>query len=476
VQYVAVEEPRQALWLEALRREAGLRFPERGSIRIDGADPVVPGRHYFGGAAAVAIAAQAAGIARIWELRTGRSQDISLDVSRCALPGLRTVHHIRQNGATVPLMSPSALPVVQFCRTRDDRQFWFVSTALYADQLMATLDLLACRPSVTEIARSIGTWGAEALEDALAERGLAGVYARTAQEWIAHPQGRWLSQRPVIEIEKIAPGEPAPFCPSERPLSGIRVLDISHVLAGPVVSRTLAEQGADVLHVSSPFRVEPIPIMLDAGWGKRSAHLDLNHPAEAEQARVLAASTDVLVQSYRHGALDKHGLGPADVAERSPGVIYVSVSAYGSGGPWARRAGYDPVGQIASGLAVAEGAPDAPRLAATVTMNDYITAYLGAAGAAAALIRRAEEGGSYHVKVSLTRSSMWLMELGRLAPDQALPDGPLSEPPPASFISAQSAFGELTAPAPLARYSESSAYWSRPPEPLGSSLAVWRPR
>jgi hypothetical protein len=302
---------------------------------------------------------------------------------------------------------------------------------------------------------------------------MVGVIARPRDEWRQHPQGEWLAARPVIEIEKIGESAPEPFQPASRPLSGIRVLDMTHVLAGPASTRTLAEQGAEVLHISALHQMDTPRVGIDTGLGKRQAFLDIDRPDQLARLKALAAGADVFVQSWRPGSLDKRGLSPVELAAARPGLIYVSVSCYGSGGPWRSRAGYEPCGQTACGLVIDDGSPEKPRLAAVRTLNDYLTAYLAAAGALGALIRRAREGGSYHVKVSLTRSSMWVQDLGQLPPARWPETPPPLRARPEHLMAMDSSFGRLVFPAPITQYSLTPAYWSRPPEPYGASLPSW---
>ena len=224
----------------------------------------------------------------------------------------------------------------------------------------------------------------------------------------------WQGRLPV-EVERIGDGDPVPFAPAARPLSGIKVVDMAHVLAGPVTSRVLAEQGAEVVHVSSPQQQDPVHVMIDTGFGKRSAYVDLDRAEDVATLRGLIGTADVFAHSWRPGSLDRRGLSPAELARLRPGLIYVSVSCYGYDGPWAERAGYDPLGQVASGLAAGEGSLEAPLMASTFTLNDYLAAYLAAAGVNSALLRRAREGGSYHVKVSLTAASLYVQSARPLA-------------------------------------------------------------
>lgn len=468
-------EPAQSRIFSDLMASIGLDLDaDEGGLRIVGSDPVASSRYRLGGAATAAIAAQAAGIRKIWRMRSGRSQDIHVELRQAVMPGLRSCYHISQNGHALELFPRSSFAAKDFYRTRDGRLIYILRTPMYAENLLGTLEVLQCAYGADAMSAAIAGWDAVDLEDALAERRLVGVVARDRQEWLAHPQGAWLAARPPVEIEKIGDSDPVPFGrPAARPLSGLRVLDIAHVLAGPVTARILAEQGADVLHVSSPHQLDANIICLDTGLGKRSANIDLDRSGDVDRTLRLASDADVVVQSWRPGSLARRGLSPERVAAGNPGVIYVSVSAYGSGGPWAGRGGYEPVGQVACGLAMEEGSADCPRLSCVGTLNDYLTAYLAAAGVTAALIRRAREGGSYHVKASLTRSSMWVQELGAL-PRESWPDGdlPFIEREE-DFHERETAFGRLRVAKPIARFSDTPAFWANGPEPFGASAPEW---
>ena len=324
-----------------------------GTIAIGGADPVVASPHHLGAAAAAALAAQGAAVAAIWRMRTGRGQDVSVDLRRAVVPGLRTVFHVSQGGK--PLRSRDAYGGKHFFRTRDNRQIYLLRASIYVKMLVGLLDLLKCKSDDASVAEAVAQWHSAELEDAIGEHRLVGVIARRREEWLAHPQGQWLAGRPAIAMEKIGESAPEKFGPAPRPLSGVRVLDMTHVLAGPASARTLAEQGADVLHVISPKHVDTADKMVDTSFGKRSAFLDLDQEADRARLAELVRGCDVFVQSWRQGALARRGFGPRDLAKLRPGIVTVSVSAFGAGGPWATRAGYDPVGTVTSGLAVEEG-------------------------------------------------------------------------------------------------------------------------
>jgi len=260
-------------------------------------------------------------------------------------------------------------------------------------------------------------------------------------------------------------------------LSGVRVIDFTHRLAGPVASRMLAEQGADVLHVSSIHQDDVLSVVLDTGLGKRAAFADLENPRDCERVRQLAEQGDVLVTSFRPGALDRRGLSPRDLARVRPGFIYLSVSCFGDGGPWAGRRGWDNNAQASAGIYATQGSLESPEVVPTGYLADYLAAYLGAAGVLAALIRRAREGGSYHVKVSLTRSAMWVLELGLLE-DRAAAMTLQMPLPRESDLSRMNdtPYGEVEFEAPVTQYSETKAYWDKPAVPLGANQLEWLPR
>lgn len=444
-----------------------------GTISIDGIDPVVNSRHQPGAATTAALAAQGLAISTIWRMRTGRGQDVSVDMRRATHVGLRTINHVRQNGIAHELYPRSSTGLSDFYRTKDGRLIFVLRGTLFVDSVLRTLSLLGCAYEQETMAAAIAKWDGAELEDAMAGRRAVGTMVRSRKEWLEHPQGALLASIPPVVVEKIGDSDPEPFLPAARPLSDIKVLDFTHVLAGPVTSRTLAEQGAQVLHVCSQHQPDPARLNFDTGPGKRSTLIDIDKPEERETLLELARDADVFVQSWRPSSLTERGLGAKDLAKQRPGIIYVSVSCYGSDGPWADRAGYEPCGQIACGLVEDEGSPDDPQMAVTGTLNDYLAAYLASAGVLTALIRRAREGGSYHVKVSLTRTSMWIQELGRLPKDR-WPTKQIPMPAlPSDLLSMESVFGTLTIPAPITQYSETAAYWDRPPQPFGAAKPHW---
>jgi hypothetical protein len=356
-----------------------------------------------------------------------------------------------------------------FGKTQDEKWIFLIGAfPHFRDNL---LDLLKCWNSFDSIANAVRGWNSLELEDAASERKCPAAVVRTKDEWRAHPQGQWLAGVPAIEVRKLGNGPPKPFGPGARPLSGIRVLDMTHIIAGPVVGRTLSEQGAEVLHLQSSSSPDLPASNLDVNIGKRSAFFDFGNRRDEDVLPKLLADADIFVDSYRAGSLARRGLSAERLAEQYPGIIHVYVNCYGAEGPWASRGGFDQLGQCVTGVAATEGGLDAPKLVPTYLLNDYLAGYLGALGALAALIRRSKEGGSYSVRVSLARSSMWLQDLGLLAADRGLPSmDSLGKPP---IMITETPFGRLEHLSPVTGFSQTKAYWELPVTPLGASGLNW---
>jgi crotonobetainyl-CoA:carnitine CoA-transferase CaiB-like acyl-CoA transferase len=335
------------------------------------------------------------------------------------------------------------------------------------------LKLLGCDHDRTAVARTLQNWRAEDLEDAAAAAGLVVTACRSFAEWDAHPQGRALTQLPLFSIERIgdAPAEPLP--PAARPLSGIKVLDLTRIIAGPVCGRTLAAHGADVLLVIAKHLPGMLPLIIDTGRGKLSTALDLRQASARDTLAALTRDADVFVQGYRPGAIAAFGFGPDDLAKLRPGIVCVSLCAYGHDGPWAKRRGFDSLVQTASGFNAAEAeafGDSAPR-ALPAQALDHATGYLLAFAAMAALIRRARHGGSWHVRCSLAQTGTWLRSLGRI-------DGIACPEPGFDAVSdlmeeTPSGFGTLTAVRHAATLSDTPPHWARPSVPLGTHPAAW---
>lgn len=450
--------------------DAGALAPGIGDVDFSGDDSTIASPHRLATGMAVAIAAQAAAVAEIWRWRSGRRQRVAVDL-HAAAHALNPAAFLKQQGYPVTIRFVFTEPGNGFFATRDRRHIYMAhGSPRLRNGLLDVLQSANTKPALT---RAVAARDAGELEATCQQQGLPLVMVRSAAEWRAHPHGKLLVGRPVIEIERIADGKPMPFAAAGRPLSDIRVLENTHILAGPGIGRCLAEQGADALRIAPPRTSDPINFMIDTGFGKRSAFLDLDNPGDVARYRELAADCDVVVQSLRPGSLERRGLGAADLAPASRGLIYVSVSCYGHDGPWSPYVGYDPLAQSATGVCVVEGGADLPRVVPCTLLADYLTAYLGAFGALAALLRRAREGGSYQVRISLAQTCMWVQDLGLRETAAGSQAGAGSAP---RILRMDSPFGELQYLAPVAQYSETAACWDKPPVPLGASRAEWLPR
>jgi len=281
---------------------------------------------------------------------------------------------------------------------------------------------------------------------------------------------------------KIGDSKPEPLPAGDRPLSGIRVVDITRVLAGPTCARTLAEHGADVMKISAAHLPNLGYQEWDTGHGKLNARLDMREPDQLATLRGLIRDADVFSQGYRPGSLGARGLSPEELAELRPGLVYVSLSAFSHVGPWASRRGFDTVIQAVSGMTLRQGevfpgkepGPQFYPLSAI----DYCTGYLMAFGTMVALARRATEGGSWMVRISLAQVGKWLVDLGEV-PRALLKDVP-TEFEPVEIerwsTTSQTPSGPLRHLAPEAQLSATPAYWARPSVPLGHHPPVWPER
>jgi crotonobetainyl-CoA:carnitine CoA-transferase CaiB-like acyl-CoA transferase len=449
-------------------RLAGLELAPETDVKVEGADPVLPSPFHLGEGAATALALVGQEADRLWQMRGGRRQSITVDV-RHAAASLRSYAVLQLDGKGVaPLGGRRPGPnVTAIWACGDDRYIHLHGSFTNTPGILAELGLDETA-SDEDIARATRARGAFELEDALAAKGLCVAVCRTVEEWVAHPQGALLATKPVVEITRIGDAPPVPLPAGERPLSGVRVLDLTRVLAGPTCARTLAEHGADVLHVASPALPTIDLFEMDTGHGKRQVYLDLNQPADAETLRELVRGADVFSQGFQLGSLARRGFGPDQLMQLRPGIIYVSENAFGHEGPWRERPGWEQLAQSTTGVAVIQGGAR-PTLA-PAAMNDYTTGYFAALGAMTALRRRATEGGSWLVTVSLSQTSMWYERLGH----DVDPSSAGEELDVAPFLEERdTAYGRMTHLRPALRMSETPPHWALPTAPLGSGNPAW---
>lgn len=340
-------------------------------------------------------------------------------------------------------------PLSAFHRTADG---WLRLHANYPWHRAAALRVLGCAEQ--EAPAAIAERGAVELETAVHEAGGVAAAVRTEEQW------RETAGPPLPLVERRAVGA-APARPARRP----RVLDLTRVIAGPVATRTLAAHGADVLRLDAPDRPE-IPLQYwDMLPGKRSALLDLT--AHRDTLEELLAGADIVVTGYRPGALDRFGLSPEALAERHPGLVVVTLSAWGHLGPWGPRRGFDSLVQAACGIALDEGTPDAPG-ALPAQVLDHATGYLAAAGALLALGRQRRDGGTHHVRFSLVGTAAWLQSLPRVA------SGEVADVDPAPhLVELDAPDGRLTLATPPGTVDGRPMRWPEPAPAFGVAEARW---
>ncbi len=437
-------------------------------LDLAGDERVYPTHFRVGAAAAACTGAAALAAAQCWRARTGWPQRVSLHFTDAAL-GYRSEVYQRLNGR--PVASPR--PFQAYFQDKNGR---FVQLHMVYPHLReAILQVLAVADEPQAVARAVRQRDGFELETELAALGLPGFALRMADEWQTHAQARALAALPLMDIDAY-PGERVELGAqievdggaARRPLDGVRVLDLTRVIAGPVCGRTLASYGAEVMRVHPPHLTE----VQDGGRGKRCTNLDLRLEADRRAFERLLDGADVLVQGFRPGGLAELGYGPAQVRERWPSLIYASLSAWGHTGPWADRHGFDSLVQTATGIA-AEGAQ---RAASTVPHPlpcqalDHSTGYLAAAAVMISLARRAQEGGGALIRLSLAQTGRWFSSLGRIEPGVEPAEDEVGE----RRQTMTTLFGELSSMGPGARLSHTPARWVLPPVPLGYDAPRWQ--
>jgi crotonobetainyl-CoA:carnitine CoA-transferase CaiB-like acyl-CoA transferase len=447
------------------------------AVEITGsADPILPTPFRIGEAAAAALAAVGLAASDLWALRTGRGQQIAVD-TRQATASLRSGHYMTLDGTPVPTDRNTVMGVYPAKHGR-----WSYLHCNFPNHRAAALTVLGVSEDREAVSKAVASWDALELEEAIIAAGGAGGMVRPMDEWAKHPQAAAVASLPLMEIVRIGASHPEPLPAGDRPLSGIRVLDLTRVLAGPTCARTLAEHGADVLKITAAHLPNIGYQEHDTGHGKLSAHLDLRQPKDLETLRGLIREGDVFSQGYRPGTLANRGLSPEALAQLRPGIVYVSLCAFGRVGPWAPRRGFDTVVQTVTGITHRQGqlfpGPEPGPQFYPVSAIDYLTGYLMAFGAMVALGRRAREGGSWLVRISLAQTGRWLVSRGEV-PERELHDVPKEftreELQRWSMVS-DTPMGRLGHLAPVVRMSETPPRWARPSVPLGSHPPVWPAR
>ncbi|MGZ5787707.1 MAG: CoA transferase [Ramlibacter sp.] len=449
------------LWQLAKLPQDALGFAD-----LTGADPVLPSSFAVGTAAQASIAAAALAACEVGHARGTARQRVGVDMVHAAL---ECVGPFTVNGVAPEVWD-------KFSGLYACADGWVRVHANFAHHREGALRLLGLDPAAAtreNAERAMAAWRAIDFETAAADAGLVATAMRSFEQWDVTPQGKAIAAQPLFTIERIGDAPPLALprlADDAPPLSGVRVLDLTRILAGPVGGRALAAYGADVMLVSSPH-LPNIAAIADTSRGKLSTHIDLHTYIGRDALMNLSAGAHVFVQGYRPGGLSSLGFGPQEVARQRPGIVYVSLSAYGTQGPWAARRGFDSLVQTATGFNHAEGevAGEGKPRALPMQILDQATGYFIALGVSAALLRQQREGGSWHVQVSLAQTAHWLRGLGRIENGFAM-----KKPDAKPYLEkSASGFGELVAMRHSAQLSRTPARWLRPAVPPGTHAPAW---
>ena len=452
--------------LEELVKIAGLPASAAQHAEITGDDPLFKTRYRIVAPGAAVIAATGLAAAELWRIKTGRQQHVRVD-GRMAGAAMRAARWLKING-THPPEDPEK--VSGFYQLKDGR--WMYLHCNFWNLRDVNLRVVGAPPVKAEVEKAVAKWDGIELENAIVEAGGCACLVRSEEEWIALPQMHAVAKMPLLEIIKIGDAPPRPLPQGDRPLANVRVLDLTRVLAGPTCARTLAEHGADVLRVTREDLADMGTTDFDTGVGKLCTHIDLRNPAEDAKLRELIKTCDVFSQSYRPGTLAGRGYSPEALAEMRPGIVYVTLSAWGHEGPWSKRRGYDTIVQSANGMAW-KPHNDRPAFL-PVSEQDYVSGYLLAYGAMVVLARRATEGGSWFVRCSLAGAGHWIRNHGLVEPAQFNAAKTLTEAEVNGWmVEHQSPIGRVANLAPVPQMSETPARWARPAVPRGHNKPEW---
>ncbi|GAA3531622.1 CoA transferase [Amycolatopsis ultiminotia] len=427
---------------------------------LTGDESVLPGPFRVPAAAAASVAAATLAAAELLRVRGIEPGTVAVD-ARHAAAAFGSERLLRVDGRPGP--SPWGSIAGDF-RAADG---WVKLHCNYPRHEAAVCWALGV-PAVREaVAKAVAGKRAAEVESAVVSAGGAAALMRSRAEWLAHPQGRAVADLPLVALDRIGDAPQRTLFDSERPLGGVRVLELTHVLAGPVAGRVLAAHGANVLHVGAAH-LPRIPVLtMDTGQGKRSAFVALDTEGGRAKLRKLIARADVLVQSFRPGALARLGFGTQELAQLRPGLVVADLSAYGWTGPWARRRGFDSLVQMSSGIAE-ENAADAPA-PLPVQALDHATGWLTAAAVMTALHRTVTEGGTWRARLSLAGTGAWLDRLGRKP-------GTPSEVDFADLLEdVDSDFGRMTRVRMAGELPGAPPQWEHATHQPGSDPAVWSP-
>ena len=439
--------------------------PAAPSLELSGT-PSLPSVYDVGAFATATVAAATAAVEAVRAARGGGPpRPIHVDRGHASV-AFQCERHLSPQGWTLPSVWD---PIAGDYRAHDG---WIRLHTNYRHHREAVLRVLGVTASRDAGARAARTWSADDLESAVVGEGGCAARLRTAGEWATHPQGAAVNAEPLFAVSTRPAAASLRDAPG-GPLAGVRVLDLTRVMAGPVCTRLLAAYGAEVLRVDPPGFEEVGAILPEMTAGKRRTFLDLRRAPERAVFERLVAGADVMVHGYRPDALDRLGFDAARRRDLNPTLIDVSHDAYGWTGPWAGRRGFDSLVQMSAGIA------DAGRKAAGTEAPvplpaqalDHGCGYLLAAAACRALVRLLVDRRATTVRLSLARTAKLLVDLG----DAGDLKGPA---PPAGEIdrwceTAETAWGPIRRVRCPGRIGDQSPRWTIPPGPLGIDAPAW---
>jgi crotonobetainyl-CoA:carnitine CoA-transferase CaiB-like acyl-CoA transferase len=477
--------------VDGLLEELGLdRHDTGGALTFAGLDPLRPTVLKVGAASAAIAATGAIASTILWRQRGGEGQDIHVDLRKAFAyqsPWQDVLRDCTQINGNSIMALPTYWAPADFLPTRDNR--FVIVLAPYPSQIVKAAEILRCGLVYEQMVQAARRWDAADLEAAGQEAALPISMVRTQEEFQASDHWKYHAAAPLVHIEKVGESEPEPLPPGPRPLSGVRALGMTHVVAGPTVLRQLAAAGADCLNLNMPGQFEDRNFLVQSYAGVRQATLDARLPEPGDAQRdaqqrksvyALARDADVFVENLRPQLAAREGYAAEDLAAVRPGIIYARVKLNTPAGPWANWVGFDLSAGAFTGIYTAEGSVDQPRYPGGVNVVvDFLTGMLTAAGVQAALIRRAKEGGSYRVTVTLAQTATFEMSLGLNDKAQLLdlaslgPEHQIQQP---NLVTRMTPYGELTRLGSQVEMSRTPEWWADPIlVPMGSGRPEWLP-
>jgi crotonobetainyl-CoA:carnitine CoA-transferase CaiB-like acyl-CoA transferase len=342
-------------------------------------------------------------------LRGLPSQTLKLNRRRCGLlQNSMQIHFL--NGYCLMFDAWPVGPDNGTYRTKDGRHVTMIG--LHPHLRDGLLNYFQCANSQPAIQAAVEKKTAQQIEDEANALLLPVGMVRTPEEWLAHPQGQATAKLPMFAIEQNGNARKRLLGKAKyRPLEGVRVVELTHIIAGPTVGRLLAEQGADVIKVQPPHGDWIAPVWLDVSWGKKNVFLDIKSSTGKQRFTELLASADVLLSSQRRDALAKLGFDDKTLRTINPNLVYATENCFAESTPWAGRRGFEQIAQAVTGVVHVHSADLKEPTIVSVVFNDTLTAYMAASGIVAALAEREQKGGFWRIDAALSRCSMTALNL-----------------------------------------------------------------